>query len=193
MPIRQPSRRQLWFWWLVFIGLIFSAIWVIFKLTGHEQALIQNQPGLYRVVRVADGDTIDVDMNGRVEAVRMIGVDTPETHKPNTPVQCYGPEASDYTKRLIDDQRVRLEADPNETNRDRYGRLLRYIYLPDGALVEEKLIGQGYGFAYTLFPFSKSEQFKDLEQSAKQAAKGLWSACQVMVQSNGIRQTNSIQ
>lgn len=192
MQIKEPSRRQLWFWWLVFTCLVAIVILLAFKLTGREQTLIRNQPGLYSVVRVADGDTIDVDMNGTVETVRMIGVDTPETHKPNTPIQCYGPEATVYTKQLIGNQKVRLEADPLETNRDRYNRLLRYIYLEDNTLVEEKLIVEGYGFAYTLFPFSKSEQFKKLEDSAKQVAKGLWSTCQVMIQNNGIRQTNPI-
>ena len=184
----QPNKR-LWFWWLVFAALILLAVWVALKLTGNEQTLVRNQPGLYSVVRVADGDTIDVDMNGRIETVRMIGVDTPETHKPDTPVQCYGPEATAYTKQLIGRQKVRLEADPLETNRDRYDRLLRYIYLPDETLIEEKLIAEGYGFAYTFFPFAKSELFEKLEQSAEQAAKGLWSACQVKIEANGHKQT----
>jgi micrococcal nuclease len=121
----------------------------------------------------------------------MIGVDTPETHKPNTPVQCYGEAAAAHTKKLIDGQKVRLQADPLDTNRDRYGRLLRYVYLPDGTLVEENLILQGYGFAYTQFPFSKVLQFRSDEQQAKTAARGLWSACQVTVESNGREQTNS--
>lgn len=178
---------------MVFTSLIFLAIWTAFKLTGHEQTLVRNQPGLYKVVRVADGDTIDVDMNGRIETIRMIGVDTPETHKPNTPVQCYGQAATDYTTQLIGGKKVRLEADPQETNRDRYDRLLRYIYLEDGALLEEKIIAEGYGFAYTLFPFSKVEQFKQLERMAKDIGKGLWSACQVKIEANGYKQTNPLQ
>ena len=129
-------------------------------------------------------------MNGKVETIRMIGVDTPETHKPNTPVQCYGPEASDYTKRLIGNQKVRLQADPLDTNRDRYGRLLRYVYLPDNTLVEQKLITEGYGFAYTFFPFEKATEFKAYEQQAKTAGKGLWTACQVTVSSDGGEHTN---
>src|SRR6266545_1080397 len=70
----------------------------------------QANPGLYHVTRFVDGDTIIVDMNGKNETVRLIGVDTPETHRPNTPVQCYGPAASAYTKNLIGQQKVRLEA-----------------------------------------------------------------------------------
>ena len=123
----------------------------------------------------------------------MIGVDTPETHRPNTPVQCYGVEAAEYTKKLIGGNKVRLQADPLNTNRARYDRLLRYVYLPDGTLVEKRLISEGYGFAYTQFPFFKTQEFKGYEESAKATSKGLWSACEVTVQSNGIKQTNPAQ
>lgn len=151
--------------------------------------LEQNQPGLYRVVRFSDGDTIVVDMNGKEETVRMIGVDTPETHHPDLPVQCYGPAASAYTKDIIGQQHIRLEADPTNQNRDRYDRLLRYVYLPDGRLVEAELIKNGYGFAYTSFPFTKKDEFVTLEQQAKAEAKGLWANCTV-TENNGRKQTN---
>ncbi len=188
MKISQPSRKQLWFWWLVFVVLVFLVVALVFKLTGHQKIIEANQPGLYKVARFVDGDTIDVNMNGKIETIRMIGIDTPETHKPNTPVQCYGPEAADYTKKLIGNQKVRLEADPLNTNRDRYDRLLRYVYLADGTLLEQKLISEGYGFAYTYFPSSKSLEFNAYEQTAKASGKGLWSTCQVTVESNGIKQ-----
>lgn len=154
--------------------------------------LESNQPGLYSVVKFDDGDTISVNMNGTVETVRFIGVDTPETHHPQRPLQCYGREATDYTKRLIGGQSVRLQADPLETNRDRYGRLLRYVFLPDNTLVEQKLISEGYGFAYTYFPFEKAAEFKIYEQEAKAAGKGLWSACRVKIEANGVKQTSSL-
>ena len=150
----------------------------------------KNQPGYYKVEQFIDGDTIAVGMNGNTEIVRMIGIDTPETHRPNTPVQCFGSEAANYTKSLIGVRSVRLEADALNTNRDRYGRLLRYVYLPDGTLIESRLISEGYGFAYTSFPFSKAEEFKTLENSAKAAGRGLWTACEITVQANGLRQTN---
>ncbi len=157
---------------------------------GQPVAEIEQQnPGLYRVVRFSDGDTITVDMNGTNETIRMIGVDTPETHDPDTPVQCYGPAASAYTKNLIGDQKVRLEADPTNQNRDRYGRLLRYVYLADGRLVQEEIIKNGYGFAYTSFPFTKKDQFVALEEQAKTEAKGLWDNCTV-TDENGRKQTN---
>ncbi len=159
---------------------------------GAKQAAVTEQPGLYVVTRFVDGDTLAIDMNGRPETVRMIGVDTPETHKPDTPVQCYGPAAAAYTKNLIGDQRVRLEADPRNQNRDRYDRLLRYVYLPDNRLVSLELIKNGYGFAYTSFPFTKEVEFVVAETKAQQTGKGLWGNCTV-TDENGRKQTNAQQ
>jgi endonuclease YncB( thermonuclease family) len=186
-------KPRLWFWRLVFLVLAAAFIICVHFISKNHPEFKTQQPGLYAVTHFVDGDTIDVNMNGQTETVRFIGVDTPETHKPNTPVQCYGPEAADYTKRLIGSQSVRLQADPLDTNRDRYGRLLRYIYLPDDTLVEARIISEGYGFAYTDFPFEKSAEFKNYQQAAKAAGKGLWSACQVKVESNGRQQTNGAQ
>jgi endonuclease YncB( thermonuclease family) len=82
---------------------------------------------LHQVLSVADGDTILVDMHGKTETIRLIGVDTPETHHPNKPVQCFGPEASDFTQLAeLAGEYVRLEADMFSDNRDRYDRLLRF-------------------------------------------------------------------
>jgi len=136
-----------------------------------------NQPGLYQVTKFVDGDTIQVDMNGTPERIRFIGVDTPETHKPNAPVQCYGPEASAYTKKQIGTQRVRLEADSLSTNRDRYKRLLRYVYLPDGTNINQEIIQGGYGFYYPYFPFTKSTAFSQAGKHARENKQGLWRSC----------------
>ncbi len=143
--------------------------------------------GFYEVKEVNDGDTIVVDMAGKSETIRFIGVDTPETHKPNTPIQCWGPEASNYTKQVISSHsnKVRLEADPINTNRDRYDRLLRYVYLKDGALLNSQLIKEGQGFAYTSFPFQKSAEFKSYEESAKNSNLGVWANCEVFVNKYG--------
>jgi micrococcal nuclease len=146
----------------------------------------QNDPGLYTINHYVDGDTIAVNMNGSVETIRFIGVDTPETHKPNTPVQCYGREAAAHTKEVISKfGKVRLQADPLDTNRDVYGRLLRYIYLPDGTLLNEELIKDGYGFAYLDFPFSKKAEFAAAGQTAQTAKAGVWGACQPTVNKYG--------
>lgn len=133
--------------------------------------------GSYRVVSFSDGDTIKVDMNGQTETIRFIGVDTPETHDPRKVVQCFGQAAAAYTKDLIGSNPVRLEADPLSTNRDKYDRLLRYVYLPDGRLVQAEIIKNGYGFAYTSFPFTKSDEFTAYQRDARQAGKGLWGSC----------------
>jgi micrococcal nuclease len=177
---------------LIFIaGLIYVVATQSGWLKSTAKTVQKSDPGLYSINHFVDGDTIAVDMNGSVETVRMIGVDTPETHKPNTPVQCYGPEAAAYTKQLIGQSKVRLQADQLDTNRDRYNRLLRYVYLPDGRMVETELITNGYGFAYTQFPFERTDEFKNGQQTAQTAKKGLWSACTVTTEANGRQQTNN--
>lgn len=137
------------------------------------------EAGYYKVAKFDDGDTIMVDMDGKNETVRFIGVDTPEVKDPRKPVQCFGKAASNFTKQLIGDNPVKLEADPTNTNRDRYNRLLRYVYLPDGTLVNAEIIKQGYGFAYTSFPFTKKDEFKALQQEAKDKNLGLWDKCEL--------------
>lgn len=161
--------------------LILAAVWLggqrLAWVSRAGELAVRDQPGLYSVAYFVDGDTIAVGMNGHQEKVRFIGVDTPETHKPDTPVQCYGPAAAAYTRQLIGKRRIRLVSDPLSTDRDRYGRLLRYVYLSDGTNVNEKLIRLGYGFYYPYFPFTKSGEFAAAEQSAQTAHKGLWAVC----------------
>lgn len=144
-----------------------------------QEAAIENQPGQYSVTRFSDGDTITIDMNGKEETIRFIGADTPETHDPRKAVQCYGPAASAYTKNIITAQgkKVRLAGDAKSSNRDRYDRLLRYVYLPDGTLLNQKLIAEGYAFYYPYFPFTKSDDFAAAQQAARSANKGVWGSC----------------
>ena len=123
------------------------------------------------VERVVDGDTIVVQGVGRV---RLIGVDTPETVDPRRPVELFGREASAFTKRLLEGQRVRLEYDRERT--DRYGRTLAYVYLPDGTLANAEIIRLGYGHAYTRFPFRHLDRFRRLEREARDGGRGLWGA-----------------
>lgn len=133
-------------------------------------------PELATVTRVVDGDTIVVELNGRIERVRLVGVDTPETVHPQKPVERFGKEAAAFTKRLAEGKRVRLERDGQSANRDRYGRLLRYAYLPDGKLLNAEIVSQGYGFAYVKYPFDRMEEFRRLEREAREAGRGLWAA-----------------
>lgn len=128
----------------------------------------------YRCIRVVDGDTIIVEIDGKKERVRLIGVDTPETVHPNKPVEHYGKEASAFTRKLTEGEMVRLEYDDDSQRRDRYGRLLAYVYLPDGTFLNAEIIKQGYGFAYTRFPFEYMEQFRQYEREARDAGVGLW-------------------
>lgn len=146
-------------------------------LSSASQGVVTEQPGMYAIDHFVDGDTIAVKMGDTVETIRFIGIDTPETHKPNTPVQCYGPAAAAYTKSQIGNGRVRLVSDSLSTNRDRYNRLLRYVYLPDGTNLNQQIVANGYGFYYPYFPFSKSDEFKSAEQTAIQNHKGLWGNC----------------
>ncbi len=130
-----------------------------------------------RVVRVVDGDTIHVELDGRREKVRYIGVDTPESVKPGTAVQCFGKRASAFNHRLVGGERVRLVLDAEP--RDRYGRLLAYVYrVRDGRFVNALLVRRGYAQPLTIPPnVAHAEEFRALAATARRAGRGLWSAC----------------
>ena len=171
------------------VGLIIVLVASLLGLTASQtdalEDLFLSKPpaGMYRVVEISDGDTIVVDMNGTDETIRFIGVDTPETHHPNKPVQCFGKAASQYTASRIN-KFVRLEADPESDNRDRYSRLLRYVY-SDQELLNLALITDGYGFAYRSFPHSKQPAFIEAEEQARANQVGLWSGCDVELNEYG--------
>jgi micrococcal nuclease len=131
---------------------------------------------LFDVVDVVDGDTVKVRLaNSQVETVRLIGIDTPEVVDPRTPVQCFGREASARAKELLSGQRVRVEQDPTQDTRDRYGRLLAYIWLEDGTLVNKQMIADGYAVEYTYDrPYQYQADFKAAQQQARDAQRGLW-------------------
>lgn len=161
---------------VVFIGIGLLALKLGWMKPVNPKVLLKYEPGSYAIKAFNDGDTIVVDMNGTDETIRFIGIDTPETHKPNAPVQCYGPEASAYTKQRIGEGRVRLVADRLTTNRDRYDRLLRYVVLEDGTYLNKELVEKGYAFAYS-FPFARSHEYHTAQDDAQAAKRGLWSAC----------------
>ena len=130
----------------------------------------------YKVVFVVDGDTIKVAVGSKTETVRLIGVGTPELHDPRKPVQCFGQEASDYTKSKLQNSVVQLEGDSSQQNRDKYGRLLRYIMLQDGTNFNKQLIKEGFGFEYTFqVPYKYQAEFKAAQVDAKYYSRGLWS------------------
>jgi micrococcal nuclease len=133
--------------------------------------------GSARVVRVVDGDTIRVSIDGRTERVRYIGVDTPESVKPGTPVQCYAKRAAAANAALVAGRTVRLVGDVE--HRDRYGRLLAYVYRDDdGAFVNAALVRDGFARTLTIPPnVEHAAEFARLASTARKAGRGLWRAC----------------
>ena len=127
------------------------------------------------VIRAVDGDTVEARVEGRVEDVRYIGVDTPETVKPGTPVQCFGPRAHRFNARLVTERRVRLDFDAER--RDVYGRLLAYVHLGD-RFVNAELVRRGLARTLTIPPNDRfAGRFAGLEQAAARAGRGLWGDC----------------
>ena len=129
-----------------------------------------------RVVRVVDGDTIKVRLDdGRTERVRYIGVDTPESVKPDTPVQCFAERASEFNAKLVEGKTVRLDQDVDA--RDRYGRLLAYVHA-GGVFVNAELVRRGYARPLTVPPNVRyADRFARLASQARERGTGLWSAC----------------
>ena len=128
------------------------------------------------VTRVVDGDTVEVRLDGSTEDVRYIGVDTPESVRPGSPVECFGPQASRFNDQLVEGRRVRLVFD--RERRDTYGRLLSYVYLGP-RLVNAELVRRGFARTLTIAPNDRfAERFKRLEIAAGRAGRGLWSACE---------------
>jgi micrococcal nuclease len=127
------------------------------------------------VVRAVDGDTIEVRLDGALEDVRYIGVDTPETVKPDTPVQCFGPRASAFDHHLVEGHQVRLVF--GVERRDVYGRLLAYVYL-GRRFVNAELVRRGLARTLTIAPNDlHAKLFKRLENRASRLGRGLWGAC----------------
>jgi len=131
------------------------------------------------VDRVVDGDTVVVILAGERERIRLIGVDTPETVKPDAPVDCFGPEASAFTTAALPEgASVWLEADDSQGDADRYDRLLRYVWSADGTMLNDRLVADGFGREDTYDdPYRYRDRFVAAEASAEAAGTGLWGAC----------------
>lgn len=132
-------------------------------------------PSYFVVTRVVDGDTIVVVKDSQEHKVRLIGIDTPETVDPRKDVQCFGKEASQYLKNLIEGKNVTLETDETQGDLDKYSRLLRYVYTEDKTLVNKAIIQNGYGFEYTYnLPYKYQSEFKTAQEYATTNKLGLW-------------------
>jgi micrococcal nuclease len=157
----------------IIIGLLLFFVAALVSIRETQN----NQPkDTYSVKKVIDGDTIEIERYGKAEKVRMIGIDTPETLDPRKPVQCFGKEASDKSKDLLSGGRVRLEFDPIVGEKDKYNRLLAYVW-SDNELVNLKLIKEGYANEYTYGSqsYKYQNEFKNAQAVAKESSIGLWS------------------
>jgi micrococcal nuclease len=149
---------------------LFLSLFVL-VLTGCQS----QGENLYYVTKVVDGDTIKVRINGEEETIRLLLIDTPETVHPHKPVQPFGPEASTFVKKLLEGKMVRLELGIAE--RDKYGRLLAYVYTENGDMVNELLLQEGLArVAYIYQPNTKYvDEFQEIQKIARQLNKGIWS------------------
>jgi len=154
--------------------LLFGAILGLFPTLSRPSDRAPKPPISVRVVRVIDGDTIEVCCIGsRRESIRYIGINTPETHHATKGVEAYGKEAAEANARLVSGKAIRLEFDVQQ--RDRHGRLLAYVYLEDGTFVNARLVEQGYAQVMTVPPNVKHQElFLKLQQEARTASRGLW-------------------
>ena len=156
---------------------ILALLWLVLFLTLYTSSVypLGERQAQYRTVRrVVDGDTLVLENK---ERVRLIGVDTPETKHPRKPVEYYGKEATAFTKRKVQGKPVRLEFDQANAHighKDKYKRTLAYVFLEDGTFLNAEIVKQGYGFAYTRFPFIYLEEFRRYEREAREQGRGLW-------------------
>lgn len=149
------------------------------NVEGSSDEEVPEEPKLreFKVVKVVDGDTLDVHINGKTERLRLIGIDTPETVDPRKKVQCFGKEASNKAKEMLEGQFVVLESDESQGERDKYKRLLRYVFLPDGTNFNLYMIAEGYAHEYTYDQSYKYQaEFKQAQKFATENKKGLWSS-----------------
>jgi micrococcal nuclease len=157
------------------IPVVIAAILLILIGVGcQSKPAAQAAPGRdsVKVNRIVDGDTLEIEWKGKKEKIRLIGVDTPETKKPGTPVMYYGKEASEYTKKRLEKQTVQLEWDVDRT--DRYDRLLAYVWIGD-ELFNSTLVKEGYARIATFPPNVKYvDQFKKDQEAARSKKKGIW-------------------
>lgn len=165
------------------IGLLFNYLFWF----AAEDEIIRNKPvetqfiaspesDVIIVSRVVDGDTIKVLIDGEEETIRIIGINTPETVDPRKPVECFGKEASDAMKeKLSVGEGVTLVSDQTQDDRDKYGRLLRYVEDENGQDIGLLLISEGYAYEYTYqVPYERQHAYQEAEQQAKKSMRGLW-------------------
>ena len=149
----------------------------IVTLSPEASDLEKYNSKVFSVVKVVDGDTLDInipDANHNHTRIRLWGIDTPETKKPNTPIMYFGPEASRFATESALGKNVKIFLDPNQKNRDKYRRLLAFVQLADGNYLNEELLMKGYAYADTRFKHSYFQRYFKLESAARSNKIGLW-------------------
>ncbi len=172
------SHRQLQRLLFGLIGIMLLAILAKAAPAKPPASSVALSGDTMAVTQIYDGDTIAVQRGASIEKVRLLGIDTPETKDPRKPVQCFGREASDRTKSLLMGRRVRLEMDPSQGERDKYDRLLAYVWRDDGLFVNKNLLEDGYANEYTYQsnPYKYQAEFRAAASQAQQQGKGLWAS-----------------
>jgi micrococcal nuclease len=159
----------------VLLALALLAAWLVL---ARDQS--PGPASTARAVRAVDGDTLKVSVGGRVESVRVLGIDTPETHRPGTPIECGGPQASAHMASLVRGRPVVvLERDPTQARVDRYGRLLAYVRLPDGRSVGSEQVRAGWAMPYVYDgrPVTRYPALRRIAGAARADARGVWGLC----------------
>ena len=162
----------------------FAYVYILPKISVHEQKQLSKESETLLVKRVIDGDTFELEDK---ERVRLLGIDTPEKYESNKldkdaqrtgedkkTIQKLGRLASDFTKSLIEGKKVLLVPEAKYDDKDVYGRLLRYVYLEDGTFVNKKIVEEGYATAYRKYPVSKLDELIQAEKEARVNKRGLW-------------------
>jgi len=141
----------------------------------QEEEIKRTSSDIYTVTRIIDGDTIKINDNNKIKTIRLIGIDTPETVQPGKPVQCFGSEASNKLKEVIGGRMVYLKSDQTQDDKDKYSRLLRYVYRDDGLFINKWMIENGYAYEFTYqIPYKYQNEFKTAQNNAKINKLGLW-------------------
>lgn len=148
-------------------GFVLEKIFLPIKI---EKDSVKNY---YLVTKVIDGDTIKINNEGREESVRLLGIDAPELNDKRKLVACFANESKNELSKKISNQKVELESDLSQGDKDKYGRLLRYIYF-NGELINSWLIKEGYANVYRQYPVAKLKEFEGYEMEARLNSRGLW-------------------
>jgi micrococcal nuclease len=160
--------------WLLAVAALVAAL-ILLRPGNHHGPRLDA-----RVVRPVDGDTLIASAGGRSFYVRLLGIDTPETHRPGRPVECGGAEASAHMRELAPPgTRVELETDPDQDRVDVYGRLLAYVWLPGGRLIEDEQLRAGWAMSYVFDgrPVSRYPRLLASERLARRERRGVWARC----------------